>query len=214
MNTQQLKFADNHGGSRNMASGQNTSSGTAGPSNQNNNLLTASLNQKVSSLKSLSDAFKEMQQNNDKHSRQQNESALQVNGTAAPITQTFGAMVEPQTKNVTNASEPLGGMEENIQRQVDSFVPSNEYARIMAQGVITNLNTDLTPVDEMRRAAGVGGGEFSVEQLKFSPGTTTNLSQQPNAGLDVHKQSQNRMLMTLQATANSCSASRVRQEPP
>ena len=33
----------------------------------------------------------------------------------------------------------------------------------MAQGVITNLNTDLTPVDEMRRAAGVGGGEFSVE---------------------------------------------------
>ena len=45
MNTQQLKFADNHGGSRNMASGQNTSSGTAGHSNhQNNNLLTASLN--------------------------------------------------------------------------------------------------------------------------------------------------------------------------
>ena len=72
-------------------------------------------------------------------------------------------MVEPYTKNATNVSEPLVGLEESTQKQIDSFVPSNEYARIMAQGVITNLNTDLTPVDEMRRAAGVGGGEFSVE---------------------------------------------------
>ena len=78
---------------------QGRSNATVNNSNGQNNLLTASLTQKVSSLKSLSDAFKEMnnerQQNNEMMTRQENNNfggKLEVNGTAANIVnQTFGA---------------------------------------------------------------------------------------------------------------------------
>lgn len=102
----------------------------------NNNLLTASLTAKVSNLKSLSEAYKEMEKS--RHQAAGQAPMLQVNGTST----------HNNTIDATGDGDKSGDL--SPQDQDCSGVPGymqNEYARMMAQGVI-NLNTDLHPVED------------------------------------------------------------------
>ena len=99
----------------------------------------------MSNLKSLSDAFKEMEKNRKKDhggatrskSKELSVSELVVSGTAS-----FGGKADEGGRD-SNALHPGALIQED---RVPDYM-SNEYARLLAHGVI-NLNTDLQPVEE------------------------------------------------------------------
>lgn len=106
--------------------------------------------------------------------------------------------------NDDNGAEEAAGTENKTALGQSSPFLQNEYSRLLAQGVITSLNSDLLPVEEVQKQKFHATGK--VERLfpyEDDLNAAISTAGRQFSALHEHQLSQGRMIQNLNATASA-----------